>query len=80
VTLAGNLADSYPKVNISWWSMMVWVCPIAGALLIYEQSLIASLTGIGAIYIPFINTGLVQIMSRKMIFWKSKYEGIHSSN
>ena len=43
---------------------MVWVCPIIGSLLIYEQSLIASLSAIGAIYVTFISTGLTQIKSR----------------
>ena len=80
VTLASQFSDRYPRVHISWWSLMVWVFPIAGALCIYEQSLMVSLGGIGALYVTFINTGLVQIRSRKMIFWKSKFEGIHSSD
>ena len=79
MTLASNFVDRYPRIKLTWWSLIVWVCPIAGALLIYEQSLIVSLSAIGVIYITFINTGRIQIASRRMIFWKSEYEGIHSS-
>jgi hypothetical protein len=34
---------------------------------------------IAAYWLVFINTGIMQIRSRRMIWYKSEYEGLHSS-
>ena len=57
----------------------MWVIPATIAVFIQSFQSIASLGVIAAYWLVFINTGIVQIRSRRMIWYKSEYEGLHSS-